>query len=193
MRRDRVARGVQEPAAERIAAPPAGFPVIGRTSSPDAAHAMAALRIGLGIIWALNLLFILDPANDFFPTFAATAGSFGPSTLGGPSLPTFVADHPMIFAGFTAGTTAYLAFAFLSGWTTRIACLIGLVFNALLLATQYGQVVVIPGGTDVGPQPIYLLIYVTLLLAGPSSMWSLEAWVRSRSEHRRSVLTSSPS
>jgi uncharacterized membrane protein YphA (DoxX/SURF4 family) len=171
---------------ERVPEPP------GADSTP-AVRALMVLRIGLGIVWTLNLLFILDPSNAFFPTFASTASSFESTTLGGSAIPTFVSAHANVFAALTAGVTVYLAIAFLLGLTTRAACWVGLVFNGLLLLTQYGQIVIIPGGTDVGPHPLYLLTYSTLLVAGTAGPWSLDAWLGLRvTAHRPFVVGPTP-
>ncbi len=42
-----------------------------------------ALRLGMGVLWALNLIFVVAPGNQFFSTFRAATLSFAPSTLGG--------------------------------------------------------------------------------------------------------------
>ncbi len=42
------------------------------------------LRVGVGLVWVLNLIFIVDPTNQFFPTFRGTVLSFAPTSLGGP-------------------------------------------------------------------------------------------------------------
>ncbi|HZY69650.1 MAG TPA: hypothetical protein VFF67_01560 [Thermoplasmata archaeon] len=132
-------------------------------------------------MWALNLLFVVLPANDYFGSFAATARSFSAYAVGGPTLPDFVASGAELFAAIIATVTAYLAAAFLLGATTRPACLIGAVFNGLLLITQVGQVWTFPGGTDVGPQPLYLIAYAALLLGPPVGPPSVDHYLRSRS------------
>src|ERR1700689_2484018 len=106
------------------------------------------LRLGLGVIWTLNLMFILDPANDFFSGFTATARLFPRTSLGGPGLAQFVAANSGLFSALIALTTAYLAIAFLFGATTRFACIVGFVFNSVLFATQFGSTIFVPGGTD---------------------------------------------
>ena|ERR1700686_4778406 len=108
-----------------------------------------SLRVGLGIVWSLNLMYIVDPANQFFSTFDNTAASFGSSTLGGPALASLVARFPVPFEILIAGVTAYLAAAFLLGITTRWACIVGAGFNLVLLLTQFGGISTIPGSTDV--------------------------------------------
>ena len=152
-------------------------------------RALFCLRVGIGVIWALNFLFIAWPANQFFPTFAATASSFGPTTLGGPSLANAAAANAPWLSYVVAGVTIYLAIAFIAGFTTRAACVVGLVFNGLLLITQYGQIVVVPGGTDVGPMPLYLLIYVVLLVGRANELWSVDAVWRARRLSRRQTVT----
>src|SRR5271157_2690431 len=94
-------------------------------------RAVEVLRIGLGIIWALNLLFI-------------------------------------------AIATGYLAVAFLVGFTTRLACVIGTVASAFFLWTQYTTTFAFPGETDVGPHPLYLAMYVILLVGGAGRYWSVD-------------------
>lgn len=131
-------------------------------------------RVGLGLIWTLNLVFILDPANQFFPTFADTASSFAGTSASGPGLAEFVAANPMVFSLLIAGTTVYLAIAFLAGLTTRLACVTGAAFNSILLLTQFGQVVVL-GGTDVGPMPLYLVLYLGLFVGAAGSDFALDA------------------
>jgi uncharacterized membrane protein YphA (DoxX/SURF4 family) len=139
-----------------------------------------SLRVGLGIVWLANLSYVVDPANDFFPTFAATASSFGPTTPTGPALAEFVAANAALFALAVALVTAYLALAFLLGFSVRIACLVGTVFNLALLLTQFTTVSTMPGGTDVGPHPVYLVAYVALFVANGARLWSLDGWL----EHR---------
>ncbi|MCI4335664.1 MAG: hypothetical protein L3K17_00490 [Thermoplasmata archaeon] len=139
-------------------------------------RALALVRVGLGVVWALNLIFILDPANQFFSSFSDTAQSYAPTTLGGPALATFVSSQGDLFSAAIAATTAYLAVAFLIGLTTRLAALVGLAFNASLLISQFGSIVVIPGGTDVGPMPLYLVLYLALLAAGGPTLLSVDGW-----------------
>ncbi len=132
----------------------------GSSASPEperaegrAALAVEVLRIGLGLVWAMNLVFIVDPANQFFPTFSSTASSYAPTTLGGPGLAQFVAAHGAVFSVLIAVATAYLAFAFLTGTTTRWACVVGFFLSGFFLVTQWGSTFYFPGGTDVGPHP----------------------------------------
>lgn len=143
-------------------------------SSP--VRGVVLLRIGLGTIWSINLLYILNPANQFFSTFTATALSFAPQTLGGPGLADAAAAYPALGSGLVAAVTIYLAVGLLLGVTTRPVCIVGIVFNAGLLVTQFGQLWTVPGGTDVGPMPLYLLVYLTLLVAHAERFTSLDAW-----------------
>ena len=136
------------------------------------------LRIGVGVVWALNLIFVVDPANDWFDpsAFATIAGSFRASTVGGPGLADFVASNAVFFAWALGILTAYLAFAFLLGFTTRLASLTGASTAAVFLWTQWGTIWAVPGGTDVGPHPLYLLIYIALFVARAGGHLSLDAW-----------------
>ncbi len=143
-------------------------------------RALEFLRIGIGVVWLVNLLFIVDPANRFFPTFASSARSYATSTLGGPGIAQFVASHPLLFAAGIAATTGYLAVAFLLGVTTRVASIVGAAFAVGLLLTQFGSTFFFPGGTDVGPQPLYLVIYGVLLVGGAGTSLSLQPWLRAR-------------
>jgi uncharacterized membrane protein YphA (DoxX/SURF4 family) len=179
---------------------PAGTSIPGTPEGPSpsrADRAIALVRIGIGLVWTVNLLFILYPPNQFFPQFAATAQSFAPTTLGGPGIASFVATHSLVFSVAIAATTAYLAVGLLAGVTTRIACAVGFVFNTFLLVTQFGTILVIPGGTDVGPMPLYLVIYLGLLAYGGPTLWSVDRWwVRRRSTApapRQALLTDTPS
>ena len=153
------------------------------TSDPGGA-AVDLLRVGVGVIWAINLVFILAPQNDFFPTFQDSALGYGPSTLGGPGVAQFVADHSTLFAACFAGVTAYLAVAFLLGATTRFACGVGLVFSVGLLLTQFGSTFFLPGGTDVGPHPLYMLIYIVLFLGHAGRYFAVDHWMWARGHAR---------
>lgn len=135
------------------------------------------LRVGMGVVWALDLVFIVDPANDFFGSFRGIALSFASTTVGGSALSQFAAVHATLFAWVVAALTAYLAFAFLSGVSVRFACLAGFIFNGSLLITQWGSTFVMPGGTDVGPQPVYMLIDIVILVAGAGRYLSLRDWL----------------
>ena len=139
--------------------------------------AVEVLRIGLGLVWAANLVFIVDPANQFFPTFSNTAASYAPTTLGGPGLAQFAATHGAVFSVLIAVVTAYLAFAFITGTTTRWACVVGFVLSGFFLVTQWGSTFSFPGGTDVGPHPLYMLLAVGLLLAPAGRSWALDPYL----------------
>jgi uncharacterized membrane protein YphA (DoxX/SURF4 family) len=147
--------------------------------------AITALRIGIGIVWAVNSLFILLPSNQFFATFSSTAASFAGSTLGGPGIANFVASNAGAFSILLAGITLYLAIALILGLTTRIACVVGAVFSLFLFLTQFGVTFFFPGGTDVGPHPIYILVYVALLIGQAGRTLSLDNWLSARWVTRR--------
>jgi uncharacterized membrane protein YphA (DoxX/SURF4 family) len=136
------------------------------------------LRIGAGLVWVANLVFILDPTNHYWSTFSSTASSFAPTTVGGPGLAEYVAAHPLIFAWAIALFTGYLSVAFLLGFTTRSAALLGSCFSAVLLATQFGSTFLFPGGTDVGAHPLYILIYIVLILGGAGRAFSVDHLLR---------------
>jgi uncharacterized membrane protein YphA (DoxX/SURF4 family) len=149
------------------------------TSSPGARisqgeRAIEILRIGLGVIWGLNLLFIVVPASDYWGTFTSIAASFGASTPGGPGFANYVASHSLFFAWTIAIATAYLAVAFVAGVTTRLACVVGIVASAIFLWTQYTTTFSFPGGTDVGPHPLYIVMSLILLLGGAGRYWSVD-------------------
>ncbi|MFI5418747.1 MAG: hypothetical protein ACHQ2Y_07640 [Candidatus Lutacidiplasmatales archaeon] len=139
---------------------------------------MDILRLGMGVVWLFNLLFIIDPQNSYFGSFADTARSYAPSTFGGPGLADYVAAHATFFAWSIALTTGYLAIAFLLGLTTRLACFVGSLFSAVLFATQVGSTFVFPGGTDVGPHPLYILIYGVFLVGGAGRHFAVDPWLR---------------
>ncbi len=143
------------------------------------------LRIGLGFVWLANLLFIVLPASGYWSSFATVARSYGPSTLGGAGLANFVAAHASFFSVLLALVTAYLAVALILGVTTRFALALGAVTSSLLLLTQFGSTFVFPGGTDVGPQPLYLLLYAALGYGGAGRIWALDAWLWARGWGRR--------
>lgn len=142
--------------------------------------ATETLRIAMGMIWVLNLVFVVDPMNQWFDpaTFASVAAGFGPTTVGGPGLADFAAAHATIFAWGLAIVTAYLAVAFLIGVSTRLACVVGTATSLGLLWTQWGMIWVMPGGTDVGAHPVYLIVYMALLVGGAGRHLSLDGRVR---------------
>jgi hypothetical protein len=162
------------PNSSRIV-PRVGDAVPRTTIDSDARRGLVALRRAIGVVWTVNLIFIFDAQNQFFGTFAATAESFAPVSLGGAGFPAFVARHPRLFSLAIAGVTLYLAVAFLLGLTTRLACIVGSVFVTALLISQFGATFVIPGGPDVGPMPIYLAVYGALFLGHAERFFSLDA------------------
>lgn len=147
------------------------------------------LRVGVGLVWVLNLIFIVDPANQFFPTFRGTVLSFAPTSLGGPNVANFVAAHATAFAWMTALLTVYLAIAFVLGVTTRLACIVGGVAFVIFLATQFLSTFQIPGGTDVGPHPLYLLIYLILFAGGAGKYVAVDHWIWATGRARFSRLS----
>jgi uncharacterized membrane protein YphA (DoxX/SURF4 family) len=156
----------------------------------SARRGLVALRLGIGVVWALNLIFILDPQNAFFPTFSSTAASFATQSLGGQGFPSFVATHPDVFSFLIAGVTLYLAAAFLLGVTTRAACVVGAGFALCLLVSQWGSTFVIPGGTDVGPMPLYLAAYFALFVGHAERLFSVDAALSERPQGWRTWLVS---
>jgi uncharacterized membrane protein YphA (DoxX/SURF4 family) len=162
------------------------------TESRRSALAIELVRIGVGIVWALNFIFVIAPANDYFGNFGTTARSFAPTSLGGPALADFVAAHATFFAWLIAVVTAYLAVAFILGLTTRIACVVGGIFSAVLLGVQVGSTYVFPGGTDVGEHPLYLLIYLVLVVGGAGSYYSLDSRIPAALARRRLARVTRP-
>lgn len=150
------------------------------------------LRVGIGLVWVLNITFIVDPSNEFFPTFHDVALSFAPTSLGGTGVADFVGAHATVFAWITAALTANLAAAFVLGVTTRFACLVGGVSSLLLLLTQWASTFAIPGGTDVGRHPLYLLIYLILFVGGAGKHVAVDHWVWLSGRHSRTVTAPAP-
>ena len=135
------------------------------------------LRIGIGLVWALNLMYILAPSNRFFAGFQSTAGGFGSSSLGGAGFASFAASHATLFAWGIALLTGYLAVAFLAGLTTRLACVVGGVASTAFIVTQFYSTFALNGtGTDVGPHPIYILVYVILFTGMAGQYFALDHW-----------------
>jgi hypothetical protein len=147
-------------------------------------NAIDLLRIGTGLVWLVNLVFIVDPQNHYWSSFSTTALSFAPSTLGGPGLAQYVSAHSLLFSWGIALLTGYLAVALLLGLTTRIACFLGSFFSAILLATQFGNTFLFPGGTDVGAHPLYILVYAVLVVGGAGQSHSIDAWLRAVLDRR---------
>lgn len=136
------------------------------------------LRVGMGLVWALNLIFILTPSNQYFTMFQSMAGGYSASSLGGAGFANWVAGSPTFFAWAIAILTAYLAVAFLAGFTTRFACVAGAVASLAFLLTQFYTTFALDGsGTDVGPHPLYLLVYLILFAAGAGQYFALDHWM----------------
>ena len=154
------------------------------TSEERAWRGLDVLRILIGAIWAANLLFIALPAAQYWSTFSDVAAGYGPTSLGGPGFANYVSAHPLFFSWFIAIATAYLAIAFLVGFTTRLACAVGFVASLAFFLTQWNTTFAFPGGTDVGAHPLYLAIYVALFVGGAGRFWSVDAWIW-RSGHAR--------
>lgn len=164
---------------------PAGLRRRARFRGIELPPTIEILRIGTGIIWLTNLVFILDPANRYWSTFSQNALSYAPTTIGGPAIAQYVSAHPLFFSWLIALATTYLAVAFLLGLTTRLACLAGSFFSGMLFATQWGATFVFPGGTDVGEHPLFILIYLVLLAGQAGYSFSVDhvfqdAWARFR-------------
>ncbi len=144
-----------------------------------AGRTLDILRILLGLIWAVNLLFIFLPVSwaYFWSSFRDTAYSYAFSTLGGPGLADFVAANPTVFGWSIVVASVYLTVALLLGFTVRLACVVGLIMSVVFFLTQWYSTFVFPGGTDVGPHPLYLAIYVALFLGGAGRYWSVDGWL----------------
>ncbi len=140
----------------------------------DAQTAIETLRIGIGVTWALNLIFIVLPAAQYFSTFHDVATGYGPTTLGGPGIANYVAAHSLFFEWLIALATGYLAVAFTLGFTTRLAIVVGTVASVFFVVTQFWATFMFPGGTDVGAHPLYLVIYLSLFLGGAGRMYSVD-------------------
>lgn len=147
------------------------------SSGARAWRGLDVLRVLLGVIWGVNLLYIVLPAADYWGSFAGVAASYEATTLGGPGFATYVAGHPVFFSWLIAVATAYLAIAFLVGITTRLACAVGAVASLAFLFTQWQTTFSFPGGTDVGAHPLYLAIYVALFVGGAGRFWSVDSWI----------------
>lgn len=156
-------------------------------------RALDLLRIMLGVIWTVNLLFIFLPAsaaNYFDPNFfSSTAYSYAFSSVIGPGLPNYVAADPVFFSWLIAVGSVYLAAAFLLGFTTRLACLVGSAASVVFLLTQWNAIFVWGWGTDVGAHPLYLAIYVALFVGGAGRYWALDAWLWRADRARPSWVT----
>jgi hypothetical protein len=175
---------------------PTGDPATGSSEPHDSRRAIELLRIGVGLVWVVNLLFIVNPENQYWSTFSRTALAYAPTKLGGPGLAQYVAAHPLFFAWAIALLTGYLAVALLLGLTTRLACFVGSFFSALLLATQFGSTFLFPGGTDVGAHPLYILVYAVLIVGGAGTSLSADQriahWWADRRRDRSAVTAPVP-
>lgn len=143
-------------------------------------RAIEVLRIGIGVIWAFNLYFIVEPSAQYFATFQSVAAAYGPETLGGPGIADFVAAHSLFFAWAIAIVSFYLAAAFILGFTTRVAMVVGAVASVFFFLTQWVPTFMLPGGTDVGAHPLYIAIYIALFLGGAGSIYSLDSVITSK-------------
>jgi uncharacterized membrane protein YphA (DoxX/SURF4 family) len=188
--RRRVDQGTRGgPAAPSGGAPESSVPysLLALWRSDPGGMAIDLLRVGVGLVWVVNMLFILDPGNQFFATFQDVAVSYAGTTVGGPGIADFVAGHAAVFAWLTAVLSAYLAVAFVLGFTTRLACLLGALASVAFFVTQFLTTFQIPGGTDVGAHPLYLLIYLVLFAGGAGRYLAVDnrVWATGRARFPR--------
>ncbi len=153
--------------------------------APRSTVAIEMLRIATGVIWLVNLLFIVLPSADYWSTFTSVAQSYSPITLGGPGFAIFVAANSLVFAWLIAFVTVYLAVALILGVTTRLACVVGTAFSLVFFITQWGATFMFPGGTDVGAHPLYIVIYAALWIGGAGQSWSVDGRLWKRGWRRR--------
>ncbi|MGA7924083.1 MAG: hypothetical protein WCA77_08920 [Thermoplasmata archaeon] len=104
------------------------------------------LRICLGLIGPINLLSIMDAANQILSSFTATALPFAPRTLSGPGLANAAATHPTGGSGLVAAITICLAIGLPLGVTTRAAYIAGTALNAALSLHNSGSFGQCPAG-----------------------------------------------
>lgn len=173
----------------------APFPRLGRhrhqrgvaplVSPGNATRGIELLRIGIGMVWALNLLFLVLPVSGAWSSLRGVALSYGAVTLGGPGLLGLVGAHATVFAWLIALAAAYLAVAFLFGVTTRLACGVGAVLSVAFFVARFGSPLVSAGGTGVGPQPLYLAIYAALWIGQAGQLWAIDGqlWKRGWGRH----------
>jgi hypothetical protein len=156
----------------------------GTKSSSRSGLGLNALRLGLGTVWAANLVYIFDPANQYWPMFSTAAASYGSQSIGGSQFANFVASYPTVFAALIAAVTVYLAFSFLLGFSTRLACLVGFGFSLALFVTQWAEISTFPGGTDIGAPPLYMAMFVALYLGYDAPRFTLDRWILGWSARR---------
>ena len=149
------------------------------TERSDGAHRVALVRIGFGLIWAIDAFYKWRPA--FLSGFG---GQF--RTQGAPAaiLPwlTFwkglLTPHAMFFAVCTALLETLIAACLILGLGRRAIYAVGAVFSLLIWAVPetFGRIWQ-SGQTDIGTSIIYAFIFLALLAvdAGANAGgWSLD-------------------
>ena len=142
-----------------------------------------AIRIVFGLMWAVDAAFKWSPAfvnhvedylsTDGQPAWAAHYISGWIQLLG---------HDPRLFAYGLAVAESVLALALILGCGTKVACLGGSLLSLIIWSTAegfggpYG-----PGSTDVGTSAAYVLVFILLWWTDAGSLFSVDAWRRSRS------------
>lgn len=131
--------------------------------------AIAFLRIAFGVIWAVDASLKWQPAfrANFSQILAGVAhgqpaflgGWFGLSQL-------LVGGRAPIFAGLTAATETYLAFAVMFGFARRVTYTLGIAYAFFVwsVAEGFGGPYMPGTTTDVGAAIIYSLLFAALLI-----------------------------
>lgn len=147
----------------------------------------AVLRVGLGLIWAI------DASFKWTPTFRASYISI--LTDAAKDQPSWLhwwfnfwinlqSPHPAFFTYLVAAVETLLALALIFGLGRKIAYIGGAVFSFLIWATPEGF-----GGpystssTDVGTGIVYMMVFLALIAMSfgqSAERWSLDAFIERR-------------
>jgi nitrite reductase (NO-forming) len=159
-------------------------------------HRAAALRIGFGLLWAIDASFKWQPGFIHGQTLSDELGQG--STVRTPVIHQWIqawhsvaSSAPGAFAVGTAVVETCIAAALILGLFSN-AVFIGSALYALGIwsgAEAFGLPWNTPGITDVGPAVAYIFASLALLHAAAGATWSLDALIRPKLGPRLGRLT----
>jgi len=140
-----------------------------QTQASNQHRMLGVLRIGLGLIWCLNIWFHLHGAHlDHYVQQYQVALKNGPQWLApwlNQVIAAFEAIGPHNAAIISVIIEALIALSLLTGWWGRAGSWLGLLYSLFMFSTvnTFAAPVGGPGYTDPGPWPPYIIDFILIL------------------------------